>query len=81
VSSYDYLASTGVIPLGNLLVGVVAAAAGIYPTLYAMTAIGMASAVGVFAIPAVRHLPRGAAPVTGRSDGGAGLEPGAGGDG
>jgi hypothetical protein len=66
VSSYDYLASTGVIPLGNLLVGVVAAAAGIYPTLYAMTAIGIASALGVFAIPAVRHLPRGTA-LTGSS--------------
>jgi MFS family permease len=62
VSSYDYLASTGVIPLGNLLVGLVAAGIGIYPTLYAMSAIGVASSLVVYAIPAVRHLPRGTAP-------------------
>jgi MFS family permease len=61
VSSYDYLASTGVIPLGNLLVGTAAAAAGLYPTLYAMTAIGIACSLAVCAIPSVRHLPRGTA--------------------
>ena len=44
-----------------LLVGTVAAVAGIYPTLYAMTAVGIVSSLAVFAIPSVRHLPRGSA--------------------
>ena len=81
VSSYDYLASTGLIPLGNLLVGIAAAAAGIYPTLYAMSAIGIAASLAVYAVPSVRHLPRGTAPGEGGSGGGAGLEAGAGADG
>jgi hypothetical protein len=59
VSSYDYLASTGVIPLGNLLVGLVAAGLGVYPTLVAMSVIGVACSLVVYAIPSVRHLPRG----------------------
>lgn len=58
VSSYDYLASTGMIPLGNVLVGLSAAALGVYPTLLAMTVIGIAAALVVVSIPAVRHLPR-----------------------
>lgn len=61
VSSYDYLASTGMIPLGNVLVGLSAAALGVYPTLLAMTVIGIAAALVVVSIPAVRHLPRAAA--------------------
>ena len=81
VSSYDYLASTGLIPLGNLLVGIAAAAAGIYPTLYAMSAIGIAASLAVYAVPSVRHLPRGTARGGGGSGGGAGLEAGAGADG
>jgi MFS family permease len=62
VSSYDYLSSTGMIPLGNLLVGLVAAGIGIYPTLYAMSAVGVACSLVVYLIPSVRHLPRGATP-------------------
>ena len=58
VSSYDYLASTGMIPLGNVLVGLSAAALGVYPTLLAMTVIGIGAALVVVSIPAVRHLPR-----------------------
>jgi Major Facilitator Superfamily len=61
VSSYDYLSSTGMIPLGNVVVGLAAAAVGVYPTLVAMTAIGMGAAVVVVSIPSVRHLPRGSA--------------------
>jgi MFS family permease len=60
VSSYDYLASTGMIPLGNVLVGGLAAVLGIYPTLVVMTAAGIVAAVVVVSIPSVRHLPRGA---------------------
>jgi MFS family permease len=59
VSSYDYLATTGVIPLGNLLVGLAAAAFGLYPTLYGMSVIGMLAALLVLMVPAVRRLPRG----------------------
>jgi hypothetical protein len=60
VSSYDYLSSTGMIPLGNVLVGLAAAAVGVYPTLVAMTVIGIGAALVVVSIPSVRHLPRGA---------------------
>ena len=58
MSSYDYLSSTGMIPLGNLLVGLAAATLGVYPTLVAMTVIGIGAALVVVSIPAVRHLPR-----------------------
>jgi hypothetical protein len=59
VSSYDYLSTTGVIPLGNLLVGLAAATFGLFPTLYGMSAIGILAALLVLRVPAVRHLPRG----------------------
>ncbi len=61
VSSYDYLSSTGMIPLGNVVVGLAAAAVGVYPTLVAMTVIGIGAALVVVSIPSVRHLPRGTA--------------------
>src|SRR5262249_31431355 len=60
VSSYDYLTSTGMIPLGNVLVGLLAAAVGVYPALLVMTIVGVGAARLVLPIPAVRHLPRGA---------------------
>lgn len=59
VSSYDYLSSVGVIPLGNLLAGAVTAAVGIQPTLVAMTVVGVAASLCVLAVPSVRGLPRG----------------------
>lgn len=59
VSSYDYLSSTGMIPLGNLLAGAVTAAVGIQPTLIAMSVVGVAAALCVLAVPSVRSLPRG----------------------
>lgn len=59
VSSYDYLSSTGVIPLGNLLAGAVSAAWGLQPTLVAMSVAGVAASLAVAAVPSVRSLPRG----------------------
>ena len=61
VSSYDYLSSTGMIPLGNLLVGAIAALVGIYPALVVMTVVSIGTALVVVSIPSVRHLPRGTA--------------------
>ena len=60
VSSYDYLSTAGVIPLGNLLAGLASAAYGLHATLLAMTVIGVAVSVVVAAAPSVRMLPRGA---------------------
>ena len=43
VSSYDYLSTTGVIPLGNVLVGLLAATVGRSTrALYGMTVVGIA---------------------------------------
>jgi MFS family permease len=58
VSSYDYLTSAGLIPVGNLAIGTVSAAAGVKPTLYVMTALGVAAALAIASVPAVRRLPR-----------------------
>jgi len=60
VSSYDYLSSTGMIPLGNVVVGVLAASLGVYAALVVMTVLGIGAALVVLSIPTVRHLPRGA---------------------
>ncbi|HEY3529260.1 MAG TPA: MFS transporter [Nocardioides sp.] len=65
VSSYDYLSSTGMIPLGNVVVGALAALLGIYPALVVMTVVGIGAALVVVSIPSVRHLPR--RPLTGSS--------------
>ena len=59
VSSYDYLTSAGLIPLGNLLSGVAVTAIGLHESLLAMTALGITAGLAVVAVPAVRHLPRG----------------------
>jgi len=61
VASYDYLSSTGMIPLGNILVGALAVTLGVYPTLVVMTVVGIGAALLVVSIPSVRHLPRGTA--------------------
>jgi MFS family permease len=63
VSSYDYLSTTGVIPLGNLLVGFAAATFGLFPSLYGMSAIGIVAALLVVRLPSVRHLGRGTVPL------------------
>jgi hypothetical protein len=64
VSSYDYLTSTGLIPLGNLLCGAAVVAIGLHQSLFTMSALGIAAALAVVAVPAVRHLPRATATTT-----------------
>ncbi len=59
VSSYDYLSSAGLIPLGNLSIGFVTAAMGLHRALLAMTVLGVAAALAVTLVPSVRRLPRG----------------------
>ena len=59
VSSYDYLATAGMIPLGNLLVGLAAATYGVHPSLVGMTVVGLVVSIGVASLPSVRRLPRG----------------------
>ena len=61
VSSYDYLASAGMMPVGALLAGPISDAVGIHETLALMSAIGVATALACLAVPAVRRLPRAAA--------------------
>src|SRR6476646_7059119 len=58
VSSFDYLASTALMPVGAAVVGPIAAAAGTQETLLAMSAIGVACALAFLAVPEVRRLPR-----------------------
>ncbi|MFC4783532.1 MFS transporter [Nocardioides sp. MAHUQ-72] len=60
VSSYDYLSTAGVIPLGNLLAGLASAAYGLHATLVGMTVIGVGVSVAVASSRSVRTLPRGA---------------------
>jgi MFS family permease len=66
VSSYDFTASAGLMPIGLALAGPVAAAVGLHATLRLMSAIGIASALACLAVPAVREL---AGPVEGRRSG------------
>ena len=61
VASYDYLTSAGMIPVGNIVLGTISAAAGLHETLFAMTVVGVTAAGVVAALPVVRHLPRGTA--------------------
>jgi MFS family permease len=58
VSSYDYLCSTGLMPVGLALAGPAADAFGIHATLHAMTIIGLPVALAVLAVPGVRALRR-----------------------
>jgi MFS family permease len=59
VSSYDYLTSAGLIPVGNLLSGLAVTAIGLHQSLVAMSVIGVMVSLAIVAVPAVRHLPRG----------------------
>jgi hypothetical protein len=61
VSSYDYLTSAGMIPLGNVLVGALSASVGVHEALAAMTVVGVLVAAGIATVPSVRQLPRGTA--------------------
>nr|WP_246416151.1 MFS transporter [Nocardioides luti] len=60
VSSYDYLTTAGVIPVGNLLAGLTSAAVGLHATLWGMSVIGVGASVLVASMRSVRTLPRGA---------------------
>jgi MFS family permease len=60
VSSFDYLASTILMPVGTAVVGPIATVVGTHETLLGMSAIGIACAVAFLAVPQVRSLPRGA---------------------
>ena len=60
VSSFDYLASGGFIPLGNLLAGFVSTVVGVQTALIAMGTVGIVVALGVVSVRSVRLLPRGA---------------------
>ncbi|WP_440069873.1 hypothetical protein [Streptosporangium sp. OZ121] len=56
-SSYDYMLSAGLMPLGLVLAGPVSEALGVYPTLYAMSAVAIPAALALLCVPAVRCLP------------------------
>jgi MFS family permease len=58
VGSYDLLVSVGLLPVGAVVVGPIAEAAGLHSSLYLMSAIGIAVAVAILAVPSVRHLRR-----------------------
>ncbi len=57
VSSYDYLLSAGLMPLGLALAGPVSESLGVRPTLYAMTIVAVPTALALLCVPAVRRLP------------------------
>jgi MFS family permease len=64
VASYDYLTSTGFIPLGNVVAAGASALVGVGGAILGMGGLGVLCAVAVLAVPSVRRLPRagGAAP-------------------
>ncbi|MGQ4378395.1 MFS transporter [Streptomyces sp. SAS_267] len=72
VSSYDYLLSAGLMPLGLALTGPVSDSLGVRPTLYGMTAIAVPAALALLCVPAVRRLPAHASTTTSGSDCGTG---------
>jgi hypothetical protein len=58
VSSYDYLTSTGMVPLGNVVAALSGALLGVQQSLLYMSAVAVVVALIVVAIPSVRRLPR-----------------------
>jgi hypothetical protein len=58
VSSFDYLASTILMPVGTAVAGPLAAEVGTQETLLGMSAAGIACALAFLAVPSVRSLPR-----------------------
>jgi MFS family permease len=58
VSSYDYAASVGMMPVGMIVAGPVAGALGIHETLTGMSVIGVLAAAGCLSVRSVRNLPR-----------------------
>ncbi|MCX5008906.1 MFS transporter [Streptomyces sp. NBC_00638] len=70
VSSYDYLLSAGLMPLGLALAGPVSGSLGVRPTLYAMTVVAVPAALALLCVPAVRRLP---AQASGTANGSGGI--------
>lgn len=58
VSSYDFFASAGIMPIGLALAGPVAAGVGLHETLYGMSAIGVVASLACLCVPGVRALER-----------------------
>jgi MFS family permease len=58
VSSYDFTASVGLMPIGLALAGPLAAGIGLHAALRLMSLVGVASALTCLAVPAVRSLAR-----------------------
>jgi MFS family permease len=58
VSSYDFLASVGAMSLGMALVGPVAGAGGMLPTMRVAAVVGVVAAVAVASLPVVRAVRR-----------------------
>jgi MFS family permease len=58
VSSYDYVASAGMMPLGAVVAGPVSQALGLHATLAGMSVIGALAALACLAVPSIRNLPR-----------------------
>jgi predicted MFS family arabinose efflux permease len=58
VSSYDFTASMGLMPIGMAIAGPVADAVGLHATLVGMSVLGVASALAWLAQPSVRALER-----------------------
>jgi MFS family permease len=58
VSSFDFFATAGLMPIGLALAGPIAAGVGLHETLYAMTAVGVALSVACLCVPEVRRLER-----------------------
>lgn len=59
VFSYDHVTSAGLIPVGNLAVGLMTEAIGVHSMLTSMSVIGVSAALAAFAVPQVRSLTRG----------------------
>jgi MFS family permease len=74
VSSYDFAASLGLMPLGMALAGPVAGELGLHATLVAMSAAGVMVALAWLAVPDVRRVRR-AAPEPAAPDEAVALEP------
>ena len=61
MSSYDYVASAGMMPIGVIVAGPVSEASASTRRWRAMSVIGVAFAVALLAVPSIRNLPRGLA--------------------
>ncbi len=58
VSSFDFLASAGLVPVGAALAGALAGPVGLQPLLIGMSVVGVLSALACLAQPSIRGLRR-----------------------